>query len=55
MSAKVSVPNVEIWGSPRDCKTKLLRLAGAFPALAPDGKRVALTAGNFGQLDVRRS
>src|SRR5262245_30732044 len=30
----------------------MLRLAGAFPALSPDGKRVALTAGNFAQLDV---
>jgi Tol biopolymer transport system component len=47
-----TVPNVEIWGSPPACKFQMLRLAGAFPALAPDGKRLALVSGNFGQLDV---
>src|SRR5262249_34449343 len=47
-----AVPNVELWGSPPECTFQMLRLAGAFPAIAPDGKRVALTAGNFGQLDV---
>ena len=31
---------------------QLLRLAGAFPAFAPDGKRLALTGDGFGSLDV---
>jgi Tol biopolymer transport system component len=30
----------------------LLRLAGAFPAFSPDGRRVALTGGSFARLDV---
>jgi Tol biopolymer transport system component len=47
-----AVPNVELWGSPPGCKFLMLRLAGAFPAVSPDGKRVALTGGSFGQLDV---
>src|SRR5205823_7042887 len=46
------VPNVELCGSPPGCKFHVLRLAGAFPALAPDGKRVALTTMDFKQLDV---
>lgn len=46
------VPNVEVWGSPPGCEFQMLRLAGAFPALAPDGKRLALVAGNFARLDV---
>src|SRR5262249_16981308 len=41
-----TVPNVERWGSPPGCPMQMLRLAGAFPALSPDGKRVALVAGN---------
>lgn len=51
-AAGLLVPNVERWGSPPGCKFQMLRLAGAFPALSPDGKRLALTAGNFAQLDV---
>jgi Tol biopolymer transport system component len=47
-----AVPNVELWGSPPGTDLKLLRLAGAFPAFAPDGKRLALTGGQFAQLDV---
>src|SRR5262249_48868570 len=46
------VPNVERWGAPPGTDLCLLRLAGAFPAFSPDGKRVALTGGSFGQLDV---
>jgi Tol biopolymer transport system component len=45
-------PHVELWGTPPGMATQLLRLAGAFPAFSPDGKRVALTGGNFGQVDV---
>jgi Tol biopolymer transport system component len=51
-AADFLVPNVELWGSPPEFKVQMLRLAGAFPAISPDGKRVALTAGNFAQLDV---
>jgi Tol biopolymer transport system component len=45
-------PNVEPWGAPSDTELKLLRLAGAFPAFSPDGRRVALTGGSFARLDV---
>ncbi|HXG08737.1 MAG TPA: hypothetical protein VNK04_03020 [Gemmataceae bacterium] len=45
-------PNVELWGAPPGTGLRLLRIAGAFPAFAPDGKRLALTGGGFGQLDV---
>ena len=47
-----AVPNVEPWGAPPETDLRLLRLAGAFPAFAPDGKRLALTGGSFAQLDV---
>src|SRR5262249_22946789 len=47
-----TIPNVELWGTPPGTNLKLLRLAGAFPAFSPDGKRLALTGGGFGQLDV---
>src|SRR5262249_40665349 len=46
------VPNVELWSTPPDTHLQLLRLAGAFPAFAPDGKRLALTGGSFGTVDV---
>jgi Tol biopolymer transport system component len=45
-------PNVEDWGAPPGSRLRLLRLAGAFPAFAPDGRRVALTGGSFARLDV---
>ncbi len=47
-----AVPNVEVWGTPPGTDLRLFRLAGAFPAFSPDGKRLALTGGGFGQLDV---
>jgi Tol biopolymer transport system component len=46
------MPNVEEWGAPSGSGLRLLRLAGAFPAFAPDGRRVALTGGSFARLDV---
>jgi Tol biopolymer transport system component len=46
------VPNVELWGSPPGFRARLARLAGAFPAFAPGGKRLALTGGSFARLDV---
>ena len=48
----MKVPNVELWGTPPATDLRLLRLAGAFPAFAPDGRRLALTGGSFAQLDV---
>jgi Tol biopolymer transport system component len=48
----VDVPNVEPWGAPPETDLRLFRLAGAFPAFAPDGRRLALTGGSFAQLDV---
>jgi Tol biopolymer transport system component len=48
----MKVPNVDLWGAPPATDLRLLRLAGAFPAFAPDGRRLALTGGNFAQLDL---
>jgi Tol biopolymer transport system component len=45
-------PNVERWGTPPGTALMLVRLAGAFPAFSPDGKRLALTGGSFAKLDV---
>jgi Tol biopolymer transport system component/acetyl esterase/lipase len=45
-------PNVEPWGAPPSTKLRLLRLAGAFPAFSPDGRKLALTGGSFARLDV---
>jgi Tol biopolymer transport system component len=45
-------PNVELWGSPPRTELQMLRLAGAFPAFAPDSKRLALTGGRFATVDV---
>ena len=47
-----SPPNVEVWKSPPGFKFQMLRLGGAFPAVSPDGKRLALTGGNFARVDV---
>lgn len=47
-----TVPNVELWGTPTGTELNLLRLAGAFPAYSPDGKRLALTGGSFARIDV---
>jgi Tol biopolymer transport system component len=46
------VPNVELWGTPPDTRLQMLRLGGAFPSFAPDGKRLALTGGGFATIDV---
>lgn len=46
------VRNVESWSSPPDCPFQMLRIAGAFPAVAPDGRQIALTGGNFSRLDT---
>jgi Tol biopolymer transport system component len=46
------VPNAELWGAPPGTAVQLLRVAGAFPTFSPDRKRLALTGGNFAQLDV---
>src|SRR5262245_18902311 len=48
----MAVPNVEPWGAPPETDLRLFRLAGAFPAFAPDGRRLALTGCSFAQLDV---
>ncbi len=48
----VPAPNVEPWGEPPGTALRLLRLAGAFPAFSPDGRRVALIGGSFARLDV---
>ena len=48
----MAVPNVEPWAAPPATELRLFRLAGAFPAFAPDGRRLALTGGSFAQLDV---
>jgi Tol biopolymer transport system component len=53
-TAGLTVPNVELWGAPPDTGLRLLRIAGAFPAFAPDGKRLALTGGQFAGLDVMK-
>jgi Tol biopolymer transport system component len=45
-------PNVEPWGAPPGTGLRLLRVAGSFPAFAPDGKQIALVGGGFGHLDV---
>jgi Tol biopolymer transport system component len=47
-----AAPNVELWGAPPGTGLKLLRLAGSFPAFAPDGKRLALVGNGFARLDV---
>jgi Tol biopolymer transport system component len=50
-----ATPNVEVWGAPSETSFRMFRLAGAFPAFSPDGRRVALTGGGFGRLDVMNS
>ena len=45
-------PNVELWGEPPETRLNLIRLAGAFPAFSPNGKRVSLTGGSFSRIDV---
>jgi Tol biopolymer transport system component len=51
-TAGTTVPNVEPWGAPPGTELRLFRLAGSFPAFAPDGRRLALVGGNFGRLDL---
>jgi Tol biopolymer transport system component len=48
----LKITNVELWGSPPGTDFKLLRLAGAFPAFSPDGRRLALVGGDFSRLDL---
>jgi Tol biopolymer transport system component len=47
-----ATPNIELWGVPPGSDLVMLRLAGAFPAFSPDGKRLALTGGSFASVDV---
>lgn len=47
----LKIPNVELWGTPPGTAIKMLRLAGAFPAFSPDGKRLALV-GDLARLDM---
>jgi Tol biopolymer transport system component len=51
-TSNFTVPNVELWGTPTGTDLKLVRVAGSFPALSPDGQRLALVANNFTRLDV---
>jgi Tol biopolymer transport system component len=51
-AASPVAPNVEVWGGPPETGLRLLRLNGAFPAFGPDARRLALTGGSFGRLDV---
>lgn len=51
-SSSPAVVNVERWATPPGTDLTLVRLGGAFPAFSPDGKRLALTGGSFGSLDV---
>lgn len=51
-TSSFTVPNVEIWGSSRETGLQLVRVAGSFPFLSPDRRRVALVAENFTRLDV---
>src|SRR5262249_42842589 len=48
----MAVPNVETWAAPPGTALRLIRLAGSFPAFAPDGRRLALTGGRFARLDL---
>lgn len=45
-------PDVEPWSTPPDTSLRMLRLAGAFPAFSPDGRRVALTGGILSRAEV---
>ena len=45
-------PERRALGAPPETDLRLLRLAGAFPAFSPDGRRLALTGGSFARLDV---
>ncbi len=47
--------HVELWGTPPDTGLQMVRVAGAFPAFSGDGKRLALTGGNFSHVDVMNS
>jgi Tol biopolymer transport system component len=47
-----TTPNVQRWGAPPDMGLNMLRLAGSFPAISPDAKRLALTGGSFARVDV---
>ena len=44
--------DVEPWAAPPATSLKLLRIAGAFPAFSPDGRRLALAGGSFARLDL---
>jgi Tol biopolymer transport system component len=51
-AADFSVPNVEPWGSPPGCRLWLVRVGGVFPAVSPDGKRVALANGSLDVMNL---
>jgi Tol biopolymer transport system component len=51
-SPHVVAPNAEVWGTPPGTELQLLRLAGAFPAFSPDGRRLAFSGGSMAELDV---
>lgn len=53
-SADSQAPEVELWGIPAGTQLQPLRIAGAFPAFSPDGKRIALTGADvsFSTIDV---
>jgi Tol biopolymer transport system component len=44
--------SLEPAASPPGTHLAMLRVEGAFPAFSPDGKRLALTSGDFGGLDL---
>jgi len=52
VTSGLKTPNVELWGTPPETGLKLLRLAGAFPAFSPEGRRLALVGGDFSRVDV---
>lgn len=51
-SAGFTPPEVETWSAPPDTDLRMLRMTGSFPAIAPDGKRMALIGTGFSSLDV---
>ncbi len=45
-------PNVEPWTTPDGTKLSMVRVAGAFPAFEPGGRRLALAGPGFSTVDV---
>jgi Tol biopolymer transport system component len=52
VSPDVVTPNAEAWGAPPGTALRLLRLDGAFPSFAPDGRRIAFCDAAMARLDV---